>query len=312
MSWNKRDYYYQNQMKVLSGTDAEPGYKESDGNSLSETELKKRIDGVSGDDTKPGNGLYKFVSLIKAKFNQLRDSNWSLIDRNPSKSKLNNTDKENLNNLYGYNENDENNQIGNYYHKYHSDFNKENNHYPQYIDTDNYSTVLKVSAPAGAPGKSIYGAKSYYVRQNLLQNLNVNQYVRIRDGKIDPTSTNPGDGVCTEPAGWSPWYVFVPMTEAEAKELGLIDEHGEPQGWGKVFLKRKNDWTIGPTGFGIMPISGNQQQDVSQETKAKIVLGKYTYGKELPSVHYDSTHMNDSDIPKGQIYLQYDEQSSEG
>ena len=82
MAWNKKNYYYQNQIKVLSGTDAEPGYKENDEDNLSEAELKNRVDGVNGDDTKPGNGLYKLVSLIKTKFRQLRDSNWSLIDLN--------------------------------------------------------------------------------------------------------------------------------------------------------------------------------------------------------------------------------------
>ena len=134
MAWNKKNYYYQNQIKVLSGTDAEPGYKENDEDNLSEAELKNRVDGVNGDDTKPGNGLYKLVSLIKTKFRQLRDSNWSLIDLNiksyPDGSKLSDTD--NLNSLNGentFNKHDGSaDTIGNFYHAStgrSSDFNKE-------------------------------------------------------------------------------------------------------------------------------------------------------------------------------------------
>jgi len=60
MAWNKNSYYYQNQMKVLSGSDPTPGYNEDDKtNPPSEDQIDERIN---------KNGLYKFVSLIKAKF----------------------------------------------------------------------------------------------------------------------------------------------------------------------------------------------------------------------------------------------------
>ena len=321
MAWNKKNYYYQNQIKVLSGTDAEPGYKENDEDNLSEAELKNRVDGVNGDDTKPGNGLYKLVSLIKTKFRQLRDSNWSLIDLNiksyPDGSKLSDTD--NLNSLNGentFNKHDGSaDTIGNFYHAStgrSSDFNKEDLNYPKTIDSENYSQVLKVSAPGGAGGRSTaQGDKKFYARQELLQNMNVNRYMRLHSGSGTSYSHLPID----PETKWTDWYVFVPMTEQEALDLGLIDQQGGPQGWGKVFLKRKNDWTVGSIGFGKDP--SMEGVDYSKKSaasaaganwvQAKIVLGEYTYGKELPSTHYAKNDFKDLSIPKGQIYLQYDE-----
>ncbi len=261
MSWNKRDYYYQNQMKVLSGTDAEPGYRESDGDSLTAAELNKRINGVSGDSTKPGNGLYKLVSLIKQKIDALWEAifgAWRL--HNEEREILNGS----LNTRY---------KIGNYKCESGSINNMpEGAHSP---------FTLKISCVAN---------DSSHRWQDFIEQSTGNRWYREGHGSGESWT-------------WGPWMMVLSTSENPAEKKGTADD---------LFLKRKDDWTVGPTGFGIMPISGNQQQDVSQETRAKIVLGKYTYGTELPSVHYDSAHMNDSDIPKGQIYLQYDPQSSEG
>jgi len=74
-----------------------------------------------------------------------------------------------------------------------------------------------------------------------------------------------------------------------------------------IFLKRKNDFTNGPIGFGKDPIDMNGE-DISKDVKAKIVLGDYNYGTEEPSTHYSSL---DTQIPKGQIYLQYFDDQTE-
>lgn len=74
MAWNKNNYYFQNQMKVLSGSDPEKGYKEDDPIVLEQQEREDRI---------RDNGLYRFVSLIKAKFDALKKAirgSWRLHD----------------------------------------------------------------------------------------------------------------------------------------------------------------------------------------------------------------------------------------
>ena len=83
MAWNKDTYYYQNQMKALSGSDPEPGYKENDPAVLPSQELEDRI---------AANGLYKFVSLIKAKFDALKKAirgSWRLHDEEKEAEDLN-------------------------------------------------------------------------------------------------------------------------------------------------------------------------------------------------------------------------------
>jgi len=294
MAWNKNSYYYQNQMKVLSGSDPTPGYTEDDTSDVP-SNIEQRIQ---------KNGLYKFVSLIKAKFEQLRDTNWSLINLK-GKGKLGHN--KDLNELNGENTYNGGNQdtIGNFYHTYSSTALKDKTarealHYPSYINTKEYSTVLKVSAPTGSGVKStIDGNNEYFARQDLLQNMNPNRYVRLHSG------SGRTDNVPTLDDNWTEWYVFVPMTEDEAFKIGLIDEHGTPKPWRDIFLRRSNDYTNGPIGFGIDPDSGD---DTSKDTKAKIILGEYTYGKNKPSEHYADLDQN---IPKGQIYLQYDDSSTE-
>lgn len=302
MAWNKNSYYYQNQMKVLSGSDPEPGYIEDDETtSPSTTEVNKRIS---------ANGLYKFVSLIKAKFEQLRDTNWSLIDKNATKSKL--PAKKDLNDLKG-----DLDTIGNYYHAYSTKAQGETEtdlsnkdkrealHYPKYLNTNTFSSVLKVSAPGGSGAKSVYEPKDSYARQELLHNMNPNRYVRLHSGRnYNSGETEPEIDPATR---WTDWYVFVPLKEEEAKELGLIDEQGHPKPWGDIFLKRKEDWTTGSIGFGKDPaMDGEDYSKGANAIKAKIVLGEYTYGPDLPSVHYGKDEFKDLQIPKGQIYLQYD------
>ena len=246
MSWNKRDYYYQNQMKVLSSTDAEPGYKESDTDARP-SNLQER-----------SNGLYKFVDLIKRKIDALWEAifgAWRL--HNEEREILNGS----LNTRY---------KIGNYKCESGSINNMPEGAHPPF--------TLKISCVAN---------DNSHRWQDFIEQSTGNRWYREGHGSGESWT-------------WGPWMMVLSTSENPDVKKGTADD---------LFLKRKDDWTVGPTGFGIMPISGNQQQDVSQETKAKIVLGKYTYGTELPTDHYTGL---DDDIPKGQIYLQYDPQSSEG
>ena len=307
MAWNKDTYYYQNQMKVLSGTDPEPGYIE-DETSEQPANLEQRIE---------GNGLYRFVSLIKNKLQQLKNISWSLINIDPtSKEKIDSSDHisdGDLNYLDGENKYNDNSDIGtketigNFYYGRDSYSARPQNHYPKYLNK-NYSGKVKVSSGDGlgsrypyAPGEE--GANPgdttqlWSARQDLLHNMNPNRYVRLHSG--NGNSQDIGEVELED--NWTPWYVFVPMTEEEAHSIGLIDDNGQPTSWSEIFLRRKDDFTNGPIGFGVNP--SGEEEDISKTLKAKIVLGDYTYGTELPSAHYANL---DSNIPKGQIYLQYD------
>lgn len=306
MAWNKNNYYFQNQMKVLSGSDPEPGYKEDDPTSAP-SNLDQRIQ---------ENGLYRFVSLIKSKLNQLKNTNWSLINIDPKskdridKSHPSNGDLNYFDGTNNYNENDgEYNTIGNFYNGRNHDADwRETNHYPEHIDTENYSSKIKVSTVSGQGGKPdpdtcVDGIATYGARQDLLHNMNPNRYVRLHS--TDGHDEFLPEGQKLDDDRWTPWYVFVPMTEKEAYEMGLIDDNGQPQGWGKIFLKRQGDWTTGSIGFGKDPAMGGEDYTMTENIKAKIVLGEYTYGTDLPENHYASGQFRDSEIPKGQIYLQY-------
>lgn len=298
--WNRKDHFYQNSIKVLSADDPTPGYDGENTTYFKEDveedkqEVRKRV---------YHNGLYRLVYLIRYKLSELRNSNWSLINLNkndyPKGDKLSNDiDLNELNgeNTFGDNKGP-NDTVGNFYHTNSSSFGpeqREQKHYPKSVEADSFSSVIKVSAPGGPGGKSAYDAKQYYARQNLLQNMNHNMYERIHNGRAEVGADNE----------WSPWYVFVPIKEDDALELGLIGEDGEVKGWDKVFLKKKNDATTGPITFGNT--KNTKAQELSSSRDIKIMLSSAIYGNSEPDQYFNISGYTPE---KGQIYLQLESTS---
>lgn len=272
MAWNKDTYYYQNQMKVLSGTDPEPGYTEDDTNAAP-SNIEERIS---------TNGLYKFVSLIKDKFDKVKNAiygAWRLADEEHD---LNNEtavasflDSEgaiDLNKIIA---------VGNYGFFYDSSITIKNKPTNKKV-----AFTLKVSHVKDA---------QHHLWQDFL----------TRDGHRwyrYGWDNNPEDGVYSE-IEWGPWMLVLTHQEDPNDPIDPDSKEGTAD---DIFLKRKNDFTNGSIGFGKDPaIDG---EDISKRVKAKIVLGDYSYGKEEPSTHYSGL---DTQIPKGQIYLQYFDDQTE-
>lgn len=279
MSWNKKTYYYQNQMKVLSGSDAEPGYKESD-TEAQPSDLNQRIS---------HNGLYKFVSLIKAKFDKhdaVLKNMWTLGGKGLNKYQFEIPRWENL---------AEESDINKYYEKGNywgraksetvpSDSTLKPNKNIKNTPVANYAGafILKVSS---------VGSATAYVQQDF-QDIDKPNRRYHRYGKAPYVS---GD-YDFENFEWGPWFMVLDTSLDPDTLLGNADE---------LFLKRKNDWTVGSIGFGKDPSMTGRDVSKLDNVKAKIVLGEYNYGTELPDEHYAQGPFADNAIPKGQIYLQY-------
>ena len=262
MAWNKNTYYFQNQMKVLSGSDPEKGYKEDDPIVLEQQEREDRI---------RDNGLYRFVSLIKAKFDALKKAirgSWRLHDEE-------NVVSDDLDNCT---------TVGNY--KPSEEENVSIAHKPI---TRNIPFTLKVSQVG--PDRQ-YGD----LWQDFI--LEESGHRWYRRGSWNDTENK---------YNWGPWMLILtskeptPLSEDSNypdKDNGTADD---------IFLRKKNDYTTGPIGFGKDP---NTNVDESTSLHARIVFGDYSYGTDLPSVHFAG--INETSFSKGQIYLQYDDGTSEG
>ena len=225
------------------------------------------------------NGLYRFVSLIKGKFKELfQDLNrfWTLGGSGMSRYQAEITrwqeePQNDLNNYY---------VPGNYWTRGLS-----NQPVDGKIPTANilntpenrqYAAMLKVSTFGGATG---------YMQQDYIEITGNRRYHRY--------GTNVGG---TGQWVWTPWLLVL--------DTGVPD--GEGGSADELFLKRKNDYTIGPTGFGRNPLTGEDVSTNDKEgKKSKIVLGTYNYGPESPDEHYNKIAYKDEDIPDGQLYFQY-------
>lgn len=271
MAWNKNSYYYQNQMKVLSGTDPEPGYTEDDGDTISD--LSDRVE---------KNGLYRFVSLIKAKFDKVKEAIYGAWRLEKEENDFNDPTFEFLDSETNTIDLNDITKVGNYGFYYEEDINIKNKPI-----TNNIAFTLKVSRVKTA---------QTHVWQDFV----------TRDGHrwYRYGWDQSGDGTY-ETTEWGPWMlVLTHETSPDSDESAPKSNEGTAD---DLFLRRKNDFTIGPIGFGKDPDPTNTV-DKSKTLKAKIVLGDYSYGTENPSAHYATI---DSTIPKGQIYFQYDENSIE-
>lgn len=255
MAWNKETYYYQNQMKTLSGTDPEPGYREDDDPIAAPENLNERIE---------QNGLYKFVSLIKAKIDEIWEAifgAWRLQDEEHEILV-----DDDLNDKV---------EVGNYW--YSNGTGQREIHNIQHRPDGTYiAFTLKVSRVKKAPNKRW---------QDFIQQSSGHRWYRYATKNNDVWE-------------WGPWKLVLSTVINEGEEFNPSSNGGSAD---DLFLKRKDDFTTGAIGFGKDPIEGTH---VSVDVKAKIILGQYSYGADLPSVHYSNIH--DSNIPKGQIYLQYD------
>lgn len=283
MAWNKNTYYYQNQMKALSGSDPEPGYKEDDDPVAAPENLDERIE---------QNGLYRFVSLIKDKIDKIWEAIFGAWRLEKEENNLND-----LSNPYledGEVDLDKIVKVGNY---------------GYYAGSNNNGVIIK-NAPKTAAPETAFTLKVSRVKEaetHVWQNFvlrNGHQWYRYG---LDSDR----DGIWT----WGPWMLVLTHEENDTdnpvnQNDGTADD---------LFLKRKNDFTNGPIGFGKDPsqngidYSKKGEGGVPEEqwVKAKIVLGEYTYGPEKPSAHYAKPEFLDSAIPKGQIYLEYYPDSTE-
>ena len=259
MAWNKDTYYYQNQMKVLSGTDPEPGYTEDDEARVAD--IDARIN---------ANGLYKFVDLIKQKFIAVKNAIHGAWRLEKEEHALN--FDANLNDCT---------EIGNYAYENNKDTQRPYHNIQNRPDGSNVAFTLKVSRVLEAnTGRW----------QDFIQQASGHRW--YRRGKLE-------DGTWD----WGPWMLVLTHEEDPNAPINPKSDDGTAD---DIFLKRKDDFTNGPIGFGKDPaIDG---EDISKRVKAKIVLGDYSYGKEEPSTHYSGL---DTQIPKGQIYLQYFENETE-
>lgn len=262
MAWNKDTYYYQNQMKVLSGTDPEPGYTEDDEARVAD--IDARIN---------ANGLYKFVYLIKQKFIAVKNAIHGAWRLEKEEHALN--FDANLNDCI---------EVGNYAYENNKDTQRPYHDIQNRPDGSNVAFTLKVSRVLEAnTGRW----------QDFIQQASGHRW--YRRGKLE-------DGTWD----WGPWMLVLTHEEDPNAPINPKSDDGTAD---DIFLKRKNDFTNGPIGFGKDPVEGtdysNKETAGADWVKAKIILGEYNYGVDEPSTHYAKSAFKDTEIPKGQIYLQY-------
>ena len=275
MAWRIKDHYFQDSMTVLSGDTPEPGIKQS----------SAPIGDPNTNDSKvKNNGLYRLVWLIKQKFLAHDDAlkkMWGLGQNGSKYQTLIGGTKSQSTDLDDYHE------IGNYW--WTSAHAAPVINLPKYPKV-NTSTgdvefltesggrfILKVSTFADATG---------YVQQDFQTVNEPNRRYHRFGQQIDAT---------TDTWSWGPWMVVIDASTNSSAIPGTGDE---------LFLRRKNHWTVGPTGFGKDPDPANTT-DSSGALKAGIILGKYNYGTEEPDAHYSKAEFKNTNIPDGQIYFQY-------
>lgn len=269
MAWRIKDHYFQDSMTVLSGDTPEPGIKQS-----------APIGDPNTNDSKvKNNGLYRLVWLIKQKFLAHDDAlkkMWGL-GRNGNKYQTRIPVDAGLD-LNDYHE------IGNYWGSREEETVEWNLlNAPKNLGDDSKpfekgSFILKVSTFGGATG---------YVQQDFQLITKPNR----RYHRYGTNQTDAGRDVWV----WGPWMTVLDASADPSSTPGTGDD---------LFLRRKNHWTIGPTGFGKDPDPANTT-DNSGALKAGIILGKYNYGTEEPDAHYNKAEFKNTNIPDGQIYFQY-------